>query len=137
VGPTLSYLQTPKFELVSRYAEALVAKKLSLESEERLKSARQDLTQLSGAEGYTGALFEAYAIRKIQSGGHFEARGLNGGKRETVRIPRLEAEPIVNECNTLSVGVVPFGTVRVPDPNNNGTFSPSLYVAQHHQLPNL
>eukprot|EP00978_Attheya_sp_CCMP212_P043271 scaffold279473_cov59-Attheya_sp.AAC.2 len=53
------YDESPKFVLVSRYAEQLVAKKLSmLESTEQLKRARLDMPPLSGAEGYAGALFE-------------------------------------------------------------------------------
>lgn len=68
------YDQTPRFELVSRYAERLVANKLALESVATLKVARQSMAPLSGAEGYAGALFEAYAIRTLQAGGTFTLR---------------------------------------------------------------
>lgn len=57
------FTATPSFELVSRFAEKLVAEKLCLESTTKLKSARQDMAPLSGAEGYAGALFEACVIR--------------------------------------------------------------------------
>jgi hypothetical protein len=72
------YDKSPKFELVSRYAEQLVAKKLSMESTEQLKSARLGMAPLSGAEGYAGALFEAYSIRTLQAGGDFVMRSLDG-----------------------------------------------------------
>ena len=59
------YEDNPRFELVSRYAERLVVEKLAVESAETLKAARQSLTPLSGAEGYAGALVEAYGIRTL------------------------------------------------------------------------
>lgn len=52
-----------RFEIVLRYAERLVAKKLALETAAKLKEARrQNMAPLSSAEGYGGAHFEAYAI---------------------------------------------------------------------------
>jgi 5'-deoxynucleotidase YfbR-like HD superfamily hydrolase len=81
------YLEDPKFELVSRYAESVVAKKLAKEQALKLKQALEEMSPLSGAEGYAGALFEAYAIRRIQAGGDFAARSLDAGASKTICIP--------------------------------------------------
>jgi hypothetical protein len=123
---TFQYLEDPKFELVSRYAESVVAKKLAKEQALKLKQALEEMSPLSGAEGYTGALFEAYAIRRIQAGGDFAARSLDAGASKTICIPRLNEEPVVVECNTLSEKVVPYSQIRVIDPGNTGKFLPRL-----------
>jgi hypothetical protein len=120
------YLNDPEFELVSRYAESVVAKKLAKEQTLKLKQAMGDMRPLSGAEGYAGALFEAYAIRRFQAGGDFTARSLDGGESKTICIPRLNTEPVVVECNTLSEQNVPYSAVRVVDPDNAGNFLPRL-----------
>ena len=48
-SPQDKYLSVPRFEMVSRFAEKMVAKKLSRETVAKLKSARHDLAPLSGA----------------------------------------------------------------------------------------
>jgi hypothetical protein len=120
------YLKDPEFELVSRYAESVVAKKLAKEQALKLKQAMEEMSPLSGAEGYAGALFEAYAIRRFQAGGNFVARSLDGGESKTICIPRLNTEPVVVECNTLSEKNIPYSLVRVVDPDNAGKFLPRL-----------
>jgi hypothetical protein len=121
-----NYEESPKFELVSRYAEQLVAKKLSMESTEQLKSARLHLAPLSGAEGYAGALFEAYAIRTLQAGGDFVMRSLDGSKPDTtIHIPRLTIDPVVLETNKLTSDIVPYNEVRVREANT-ANYSPRL-----------
>ena len=66
LGKVDAYNGVPRFELVSRYAKRLVAKKLAAETAAKLKEARQCcMAPLSGAECYAGALFEAYAIRTL------------------------------------------------------------------------
>ena len=119
------YFAKPGFELVSRYAEQLVAKKLAKETMEDLKTARRSMAPLSGAEGYAGALFEAYAIRTLQEGGTFTMRCLDGtNKMTTVSIPRLTLPPVLVETNKLTAALVSYNEVRVPD--SKGTFSPRL-----------
>ena len=58
------FLALPSFELVSRFAEKLVAKKLCLEAAAKLKSVRQDMAPLSGAEGYC---MQALSLRHTRS----------------------------------------------------------------------
>jgi hypothetical protein len=122
------FTDTPTFDLVSRYAENLVAKKLALETIARLKSAREDMAPLSGAEGYAGALFEAYAIRKLQGGGSFEARSLDDASTSpiTITIPRMTTTQIVVvENNKLTASVVPYADVRVLE-TSPAHYSPRL-----------
>lgn len=109
-----AYDQTPRFELVSRYAERLVANKLALESIATLKAASQSMAPLSGAEGYAGALFEAYAIRTLQAGGTFTLRSLNGKASFSLNIPSMGA-PVVIETNNVTTANTPYNTVRVSD----------------------
>lgn len=108
-----TYMADPSFELVSRFAEKLVAKKLCLEAAAKLKSARQDMAPLSGAEGYAGALFEAYAIRTIQEGCTLSLRSLDDGTVKQVSVPAIGAEPVVVESNDLTASIVPYDSVRV------------------------
>lgn len=117
------YEDLPRFELVSRYAERLVANKLAVESAEALKAARQSLSPLSGAEGYAGALFEAYAIRTLQKGGTFTLRSLGDGTSSTIQIPRMGA-PVVIETNKVTTTNAPATDVRIAD--SAGGFEPKL-----------
>ena len=84
-----TYDGTPQFELVSGYAKGQVAKKLAVETAAKLKEARQSMAPLSGAEGYAGALFEAYAIRTLQAGGTFAVRSLSGKTSFSLKSQRL------------------------------------------------
>lgn len=122
------YRDTPKYELVSRYVEKLVAQKLATESTHALKVARINLRPLSGAEGYAGALFEAYAIRAIQEGGPFTMRRLDATEKDmTLQIPPIVADPVVVETNTLTADVVPYSCVRVIEGEvGNNCYSPRL-----------
>jgi hypothetical protein len=61
----------PTFLMVSRYVERSVSAKLAKETLKKLKKARSKLAPLSGAEGYAGAMFEVYAIRRLQAGDSF------------------------------------------------------------------
>ena len=120
------YDQNPRFELVSRYAECLVANKLVLESAEALKAARQSMAPLSGAEGYAGALFEAYAIRTLQGGGTFTLQSLvdnASNRRCALNIPSL-GTPVVVETNKVTIANVPPSRVRVFD--GKGGFEATL-----------
>jgi len=79
---------TPRLELVSRYTERLEANKLCLESAAKLKSLRQDISALLGAEGYAGTLFEAYAIQMIQAGCTLDMSSMEDGRTvKTLCIP--------------------------------------------------
>jgi hypothetical protein len=108
-----------RFELVSRYAEQKVAEKLSKFDLTLLWATRQRLSPVSGAEGYAGALFEAYAIKKISGGGIFNIFSLETGKEQVsmeIKIPSMHGEPVVVECktNTLSPpSTVPLNSVHV------------------------
>ena len=84
---------------------------------ENLKAAWSSMLPLSGAEGYAGALFEAFAIRTIQQGGNFTLRSLTDGKVQdiTLSIPCIEAGPIVVEGNNLTTDLVSYDDVRVKD----------------------
>lgn len=116
-----NYTEYPIFTLVSQYAEHLVAKQLVKEETNKLRDAMQALQPLSGAEGYAGALFEAYAVRSLQSGGTFEYRELDdaninimedGGKfrrnvtcqdKNSLSLMKMETEPIEIESNKLDI----------------------------------
>ena len=108
-----------RFELVSRYAEQVVAQKLSAYDTAKLAETRRSLRAVSGAESYAGALFEAYAIRTLMAGGSFAMRPLTsdaGADTETVVLPSLQDENlVVMECNTLSNDTAPIDSVRVKD----------------------
>ena len=120
------FMATPSFELVSSFAEKLVAKKLCLEAAAKLKSARQDMAPLSGAEGYAGALFEAYAIRTMQAGCIFDMRSLDDDTTvKTLCIPPFSSDPVVVENNDLTETIVPYDAVRVSEPES-GQFSTRL-----------
>jgi hypothetical protein len=106
-----NYRGDPRFELVSRYAESLVAKKLYEADQVELEKLRLSLAPMSGAESYAGALFEALAIRKILAGGNFSMDGLQGQKSRPIEIPMI-SNPVVLECNTLSNSIVPHGLVN-------------------------
>lgn len=119
------YREDVRFELVSRYAERLVAKKLSVYDSTRLDNTRRSLQTLCGAEGYAGALFEAFAIRKFLAGGSFVLQSVDGDKKatHTIDVPRIK-EPVVVESNTLSTATVPLKSVHTPA--ENGTFVPNV-----------
>ena len=119
------YMDDPSFELVSRFAEKLVAKKLCLEAVAKLKSARQDMAPLSGAEGYAGALFEAYAIRTIQEGCTLSLRSLDDDTIKQVSVPTSRAEPVVVESKDLTASIVPYDSVRIAG-TGFGQFLPRL-----------
>ena len=121
------YKDFPTFELVSRYAEQQVAKKLVKEAMEDLKTARRNMAPLSGAEGYAGALFEAYAIRTLQGGGEFTMRSLDMADLSiTLELSRMDADPVVVESNTLKADVVPYDSLRVPVDSSVDMYSPRL-----------
>lgn len=121
----VNYAAEPNFAMVSRYAERLVATKLAKEKMEDLKEAMKSLSPLSGAEGYAGALFEAYAIRKLQNGCKLKMRSLEeDGRKLEVQIPKMTVDPVVVEGNKLSSNKVKYASVRVPAARK--TFSPRL-----------
>lgn len=113
------YEETPTFGLVSQYAEHLVAKKLAKETAHTLRTTRQELRPLSGAEGYAGALFEAYAIRILQGSGKFTLRSLEGSATKTVDLvlKTMETEPIEIECNKLMTAGLDHDKLSVDDGN--------------------
>ena len=76
VNLKFDYRRDVRFELVSRFVEKKVAEKLSRSDVVQLLKARRQLSPLSGAEGYAGALFEASAIKKSrQHGDHSTMHG--------------------------------------------------------------
>jgi hypothetical protein len=87
------------FLLVSRNVERMVSEKLVKETLTVLKEAQSNCPPpLSEAEGYAGALFEAYAIRMLQNGSNFSMRRLNGGDTTETKelvVPTIAMEPIV------------------------------------------
>jgi hypothetical protein len=103
-----------RFELVSRFAENLVARKLTLDTLEELKAARKRMAPLSGAKGYAGALFEAYAIRTLQAGGTFTMRNLSDDTTSSLKIPPL-GDPVVIETNKVTISDAPAEKVRRAD----------------------
>ena len=115
----LDYRGASQFDLVSRYTERILAAKLAKEPMEVLKMAHKDLTPMSGAEGYAGTLFEAYAIRVLQNGGQFTMRRLC--ESETKEMIHLSLKnisrggAIIVECSTLkntAPGSVSFDILR-------------------------
>ena len=98
------------FDLVSRYAEAMVAQKLYKENLTELKETTAKLRSLPGAEGYAGALFEAYAVRRFLGGGTFLLEGLQGQASKSITIPKL-GDAVVLQCNALSADTVPYGEI--------------------------
>jgi hypothetical protein len=114
-----NYEENPTFALVSRYAEQLVAKKLAKETAVNLRATRNSLLPISGAEGYAGALFEAYAIRMLQNGGQFTLRQLEGAATESVVVTfkRMTTDPIETESNNLTTAAVNYDEMRVVDGN--------------------
>lgn len=131
------YDGTPRFELVSRYAERLVAEKLALESAATLKAARQRMASLSGAEGYTGALFEAYAVRSLQAGGTFDLRrSLSDTMSLVLIVPKLGA-PVVVESNKVTTSNVPPSLVRVSDGKGQRWLLGSPSMANYNELPDF
>lgn len=126
VDGSYCYREDVRFELVSRYAERLVAKKLSDYDSTRLDNTRRSLRALCGAEGYAGALFEAFAIRKFLAGGSFVLQSVDGDEKatHTIEVPRINKEPVVVESNTLSTATVPLNSVHTPA--ENGTFVPNV-----------
>ena len=118
------YFDEPVYSIVSRYAEVKVAQQLSEETTEDLRQTRKNLSQVSGAEGYAGALFEAYAIRKLQAGGTFSLRslgkGANASKSKQILIKDLnKRDPVVIETNKLTKTSVPFDALCVVDEDSN------------------
>jgi hypothetical protein len=108
------YEARPKFDLVSRYAESLVAEELAEEATNTLSAALREMAPMSGAEGYAGALFEAYAIRKLQSGGRFTLRHLGTSTEKVLNLVSISHKaPIVVQGNILSERLVPIEDVRV------------------------
>jgi hypothetical protein len=130
---TFNYRGGVCFELVSRYTERLVAQKLSLLNTEELVATRRKLAPLSGAEGYAGALFEAYAVRKLLAGGAFRLVGLQGQEPQTLVVPPLPG-PTVLECNTLSTDTVPLNTLR-NEQDKHGSWSPILLWPRSTNFP--
>jgi hypothetical protein len=114
-----------RFELASRYAEQKVAEKLSKVDLTLLLATRRQLSPVSGAEGYAGALFEAYAIKMISGGGTFNIFSLEKGKEldsMEINIPSMHGEPVVVECNTLSPSTVPIDSVHVKADDEDGSW---------------
>ena len=74
---------------------------------------------LSGAEGYAGALFEAYAIRTLQGGGEFTLRRLEGAATKVVVLvlKAMKTDPIEIESNKLTTAGVDYHQLRVKDGN--------------------
>jgi hypothetical protein len=76
--------------------------------------ALKEMAPMSGAEGYAGALFEAYAIRKLQSGGSFTVRRLGTSTEKVLNLVSISHKaPIVVQGNILNERLVPIEDVRV------------------------
>ena len=105
------YNQKPSFEMVSRFAEKLVAEKLAALETHELDSSWRMLQPLSGAEGYAGALYEAYAIRRFLAGGDLSLFSLKDGRKKIISVPVLDKPVVVEWCNTLTPSTVPLDNV--------------------------
>jgi hypothetical protein len=106
------------FDLVSRYAETMVAAKLAKRDLHELRDARLRLSSVAGAEGYAGALFEAFAVKTIRGGGTFEIVSLESTKKSEkleITIPKMNGEPVIIACNTLTESTVELKSVHVKD----------------------
>lgn len=126
-GGEYEYEKDVRFQLVSRYAETLVAKKLRAYDLEKLNKTRSELAPLSGAAGYVGAIFEAYAIRRFLLGGAFVLQSLEGeDTKETIEVPQLGEDDLqVLEANILSKTTVPLDRVHRRH-SSGGGWSPKL-----------
>ena len=122
-----------RFELVSRYAEARVAQKLYTEDEHDLKETSKRVRSLPGAAGYGGALFEAYAVRHLLSGPTVKLDGLEGQVSKTITMRKLERDPLVLNCNTLSTNTVPYSDVLKQE--DHGTWTPCLVWPTTNNFP--
>jgi hypothetical protein len=72
------------------------------------------MAPISGAEGYAGALFEAYAIRRLQSGGSFTLRLLGTSTDKVLDLVSIsDKAPIVIQGNILNETLVPIEDVRI------------------------
>jgi hypothetical protein len=109
-----NYETNARFELVSRFAEKKAAEKLAKYDLALLLRFRWCLRAGCGAEAYSGALIEAYAIKKIWEGGTFKIPCLETGKgQETMelKIAPMGGAPVVAECNALTPSAVPLDSV--------------------------
>lgn len=87
-------------------------------------------TTLSGAEGYAGALFEAYVIRLLQAEGKFTLRCLTDETQNNeLVVPRLRERPVIVHGNNLSKRSrwLPFELVCVTD-GRMGAQTPRLLL---------
>jgi hypothetical protein len=110
------------FDLVSRYAEKMVAEKLAKIDLEELRNARLQLSAVAGSEGYAGALFEAFAVKTIRGGGTFEIVSLESTQKADkleITIPKMSSEPVTIACNTLTESTVALSLVHVIKDGSN------------------
>jgi hypothetical protein len=137
VNGAYDYRGKVRFELVSRFAEKKVAEKLSKNDLTALSNARRRLSPVSGAEGYAGALFEAYAIKKICGGGKFNITRLEPGEGPgsmEFTIPRMDYEPVVVECNTLTPSTVPLDSVHLKADDDDSWLAKVLWPVTRNFL---
>jgi hypothetical protein len=96
-----------RFSLVSRFAERLVAEKLAVSETAKLRETLYSLSTVTGAEGYSGALFEAYAVKRIREGSeHFifeNKEGPGSQHTEKLKVSRIADEHVeILEKNSFS-----------------------------------
>ena len=110
----------PTFSMVSRYAEKLVAKKLARTELHLLKATQSRLSSVSGASGYAGAMFEAYAIRVLQNEGSFPLRPLDvnsGSPAFNLVLAAMDDDQVVEvEGNELTKQLLPFQKLNKAKP---------------------
>jgi hypothetical protein len=134
---TLNYREDVSYELVSRYAERLVAAKLVECDLADLTSARRALSKISGTESYAGALFEAYAVKTIHRGGPFKLESLESTedpKTMVIQIPKISGSPVILDCNMLTESRVPLKSVHVAD-KDGISYEPKLLWPATNNFP--
>ena len=101
-----------------------------------LRDARRKLSPISGAEGYAGALFEAYAIKTICNGGKFTILKNESQQRSTlvtIDVPPLEEDPTALHTNTLDRSSLPFDTLL--EQTETKKFKPRLVWPETNNFP--
>ena len=135
---TYDYRGDVSFRLVSRFVEQKVARKLMEHEMSELWDARRQLSALSGAAGYAGALFEAYAIKTICNGGDFTIFKNENHQQcvtlSTIKVPVLKGEPAILHPNKLDRSSLPFD--KLLERTTDGTkFKPRLIWPETNNFP--
>lgn len=128
------------YSLVSGYASKSVAQKLVAVSEMAdLRLCLQKLPLVAGAEGYRGALFEAFAIKSIREGGELNiCDNRNSGTLsivKTLTVPRLQDAAVITlPNNELSTKTLPLEKLLKED-SETGRYEARLVWPETSNFP--